>query len=159
MRLSEEWIHLVPMVAKKFFTNFAGDWEELLREGELALLQAEKRYEPERGTFKTFAFVCIQNRMTSFVRRDNQRYEREKPLEIPVDEYDVGACIPDPLEALDQIEQLIPDPEERRFLMAKFGYEMRLNELGKAFGISPSTACQRGRNLLAKVRRKAMGEP
>jgi RNA polymerase sigma factor (sigma-70 family) len=45
--------------------------EDLKQEGYIGLIDADKRYDPNRGaSFKTFAWIVVQGRMLDYVRRE-----------------------------------------------------------------------------------------
>lgn len=59
---------LVRVCARPYFLA-GGDSEDLIQEGMIGLLSAIRGYSPDRNTgFRTYAEVCIQNRLRSAVR-------------------------------------------------------------------------------------------
>ena len=71
-RIAEEVLvmrynRLVRICARPFFL-VGGDSEDLIQEGMFGLLKAIREFDPERDvTFRTFAEVCIRNRVRSAV--------------------------------------------------------------------------------------------
>ncbi len=72
-RISEEtlvmrYTRLVRTCARPFFLA-GGDSEDLTQEGMVALIKAVREYAPEKAaTFRTFAEICIRNRLYSVLR-------------------------------------------------------------------------------------------
>ena len=72
-RVSEEtlvmrYTRLVRTCARPFFLA-GGDSEDLTQEGMVALIKAVREYAPEKAaTFRTFAEICIRNRLYSVLR-------------------------------------------------------------------------------------------
>ena len=64
------YMRLVRMCARPFFLA-GGDTEDLMQEGMLGLLSAIRQYKPDEGaSFKTYAELCIENRLKSAVKSD-----------------------------------------------------------------------------------------
>lgn len=75
---------LVRASARPYFLAGA-DFDDLLQEGMLGLLHAVSLYDPKRGTsFKTFAAVCIRNRLISAVRAADSMKHRLLNDSIPL---------------------------------------------------------------------------
>ncbi len=71
--LVERYTRLVRICARPYFLA-GGDSEDLTQEGMLGLLSAIRRFKPEDGTaFRTFAEVCIRNRMIEAVKSASRR--------------------------------------------------------------------------------------
>ena len=59
-------------------TNYVGDphnsptidRDDLIGEGQIALMQAARRYDPQKGSFRSFAFTRIKGAMIDAMRRD-----------------------------------------------------------------------------------------
>ena len=68
--LTIRYMRMVRMCARPYFL-VGGDSEDLMQEGMLGLLSAIRQYNSEDGaSFKTFAELCIRNRLKSAVRSD-----------------------------------------------------------------------------------------
>jgi RNA polymerase sporulation-specific sigma factor len=66
--LAERYVRLVRACARPYFLA-GGDSEDLIQEGMLGLLSAIREYDSSRGVrFKTYAEVCINNRIQSAIR-------------------------------------------------------------------------------------------
>lgn len=84
--LAVRYIRLVRILSRPYFLT-GGDSEDLIQEGMLGLLSAIREYDPSKGaSFKTFAEICIQNRIQSAVRVAGRK--KHLPLNdgIPLDE-------------------------------------------------------------------------
>lgn len=64
----------VPMVfaAARRFSSRA-DYEELVSDGMQALIAAVSEFDPQKGSFRTFASVCVTNRMRNTVASAERR--------------------------------------------------------------------------------------
>lgn len=74
----------------------AADYEELVSDGFEALLKAVKDYSPERGSFSTFAAVCIKNAMLNTIRRAKRH----------------NTALADGAEELEKVVDPAPSPED-----------------------------------------------
>lgn len=76
--LVSRYTGLVLALAVKY--SGSADYEELVSDGLDALLAAAPKYSPDRGVFRSFASVCISNRMKNTVQRAARRNERFSEL-------------------------------------------------------------------------------
>jgi len=84
--LAERYIRLVRICARPYFL-IGGDSEDLIQEGMLGLLSAIRGYDPQNSTtFKTYAEICIHNRIQTAVRSASRK--KHTPLNdgIPLDD-------------------------------------------------------------------------
>lgn len=86
---------LVRSCARPLFL-MGGDSEDLIQEGMLGFLSAVRDYAPGRGSsFRTFAEVCVRNRMISAVRSASGKHHTplndSVPMEAPLFE-EGGPC-------------------------------------------------------------------
>ncbi len=84
--LVQRYVRLVRVCSRPYFL-IGGDSEDLIQEGMIGLLSAIREYDPQKGaSFKTFANICIHNRIQSAVRSASQK--KHKPLNdcIPFDD-------------------------------------------------------------------------
>ena len=84
--LAERYVRLVRACARPFFLN-GGDSEDLTQEGMLGLLSAIREYDPAKGaSFKTYAEICIRNRIQSAIRSAARK--KHAPLNdgVPLDD-------------------------------------------------------------------------
>lgn len=83
--LLERYIRSVRICSRPLFLA-GGDSEDLFQEGMMGLLSAVREYRSEKNcSFKTFAEVCIQNRLNSAVRSASRK--KHAPLNdgVPLD--------------------------------------------------------------------------
>lgn len=69
--LLSRYVASVFSMARKY--SASADYEELVSDGMQALVSAVSEYDPEKGSFKTFASVCIANRMKNTVSKAERR--------------------------------------------------------------------------------------
>ena len=60
--LLERYKNLVRKKANTLFL-FGGDTDDLIQEGMIGLFKAIQNYEPDKGTFASFAQICMNNQM------------------------------------------------------------------------------------------------
>ena len=71
----QKWLPLVRSRANAF-RGKGIEAEDLVQEGMIALLDALRAYDADRGaSFKTFAYVCITNHLTTVTERADKRVE------------------------------------------------------------------------------------
>lgn len=83
--LVERYVRLVRICSRPLFLA-GGDSEDLLQEGMMGLLSAIREYEEDKQcSFKTFAEVCIRNRIHSAIRSAARK--KHAPLNdgVPLD--------------------------------------------------------------------------
>ncbi len=72
-QLAERYSRLVRICARPYFLA-GGDSEDLTQEGMLGLLSAIRRFDVDSGaTFKTFAEICIRNRIIQAVKTASRK--------------------------------------------------------------------------------------
>ena len=84
-RLVVKYMRLVRRCSRPFFL-VGGAPEDLIQEGILGLLSAIRQYDPKQNaTFKTYAELCIKNRLLSAVKTDSRL--KHNPLNdgVPLD--------------------------------------------------------------------------
>ena len=84
-RLVVKYMRLVRRCSRPFFL-VGGAPEDLIQEGMLGLLSAIRQYDPKQNaTFKTYAELCIKNRLLSAVKTDSRL--KHNPLNdgVPLD--------------------------------------------------------------------------
>ena len=84
-RLVVKYMRLVRRCSRPFFL-VGGAPEDLIQEGMLGLLSAIRQYDPKQNAaFKTYAELCIKNRILSAVKTDSRL--KHNPLNdgLPLD--------------------------------------------------------------------------
>lgn len=158
--LSEEYLDLVPAVVRSLQRRLPShlDADDLRGWGYLGLVQAEHRFQPERGTgFRPFAIRTIRGAILDGLRREDwvSASERRKAKQAGVD-------IPRPA-PLDEVDLPSPDPAERAEAIADaatlfrsihrrsprlahaallLAAGLRVTEAARALGVSPARITQ-----------------
>lgn len=116
--LTELVCRYMPMIRQRAscYTSISADRDDLIQEGLIGLLAAVKGYNRNRGaSFKTFCYVCVQNKMRSELERRSSDKQQALQNYVSLDEIDVS--LPD--EHSDDPYWIIAAKENREFLMAK----------------------------------------
>ncbi len=72
-----------------------GDSEDLIQEGMLGLLDAIRQFDPQRdAAFRTFAEVCVRNRLRSAVRADARSKHQPLNFSVSLDEAEGESALP-----------------------------------------------------------------
>lgn len=91
-----------------------GDSEDLIQEGMLGLLDAIRQFDPQRdASFRTFAEVCVRNRLRSAVRADARSKNQPLNFSVSLDEAEGESTLP-----LSPEEMMI-DQESRQERLAR----------------------------------------
>lgn len=147
---------LWPMLVRMLGTK--EDAEEVFHDALLKFRDALPRFDPERGSARTFAFTIARNLALSRLRKRKARPQRLEPdiAELP----GLGRANPAANEDRVRVQTALARlaPLERALLEAAFyqGYSHR--ELAEAFGLPLGTTKSKLRRALLKLRR-ALGEP
>ncbi|MGN0819962.1 MAG: sigma-70 family RNA polymerase sigma factor [Christensenellaceae bacterium] len=75
------YVKLVNSFSRSLFLT-GGDEDDLKQEGMLGLVYAINTYDDSKGTFMTFAYLCIKSRMINAVKGDVA--DKHKPLNLAV---------------------------------------------------------------------------
>ena len=126
--LAERYVRLVRVCARPYFLN-GGDSEDLIQEGMLGLLSAMREFDAEKGaSFKTYAEICIRNRIQSAIRSAARK--KHAPLNDGVSLDDI---LSDESQSLGSQyfqrspeEQVLARESEKEFISA---YSRRLSKL------------------------------
>lgn len=164
--LVERYVRVVRMCARPYFLS-GGDSEDLIQEGMLGLLSAIREYDQNKNTsFKTFAEICIINRIKSAIRSDGRKNNAPLNEGVPLDE-----VFSDGSQSLDARyyqrgpeEQVLARETEKEFISAysrslsKFEYDMlRLYLQGLTYDEMADVAGKDAKavdNAIQRIRRK-----
>ena len=126
--LAERYVRLVRVCARPYFLN-GGDSEDLTQEGMLGLLSAIREYDAGKGaSFKTYAEICIRNRIQSAIRSAARK--KHAPLNdgVSLDEVlsDESQSLGTQYFQRSPEEQVLARETEKEFITA---YSRRLSKL------------------------------
>lgn len=77
---------LIKLRAGEYCGSTAPEYEDLLQEGYIALFAAARSYNKEiKASFKTYADVCVRNRMITAYRRNNTKGNALLKNSVPLD--------------------------------------------------------------------------
>ena len=143
---------VIRIKAAKLRTNDI-DSEDLCQEGYLALFDALRAFDSSKGSFSSFAGVCIANRMKNVVLKAHGRLEKD-------DDFDL-AQIPDEGSSADDlvitkesdegVEHLLSFLSQREYSAMKLfleGYSYK--QIAEKLGVTPKSAD----NALSRARKK-----
>lgn len=89
-KVAEEYLlvrnkELVRLEARNLFLAW-GEWEDLLQEGMIGLLQAIRGFSPDNGaSFTTYASLCVRNKMLNAVTASNRKKHGAMEDYVPLD--------------------------------------------------------------------------
>lgn len=138
---------LVRMKAEALQTDLSPDREDLIQEGTFGLFIAAKSYDGNMGaSFKTYAGVCIQNRMISAYRRFQSKKNMllttsssldERDLTVTADHEDPAKLleIKETMEVMNRKIQGLLSPMEQRVLSLYLS-GMQRSDIEKKTGIT-----------------------
>ena len=126
--LAERYVRQVRACARPFFL-YGGDSEDLIQEGMLGLLSAIREYDAGKGaSFKTYAEICIRNRIQSAIRKAARKKHAPLNEGISLEEVlsDETQSLGTQLFQRSPEEQVLARETEKEFLNA---YSRRLSRL------------------------------
>ena len=94
-KLIEDNMNLVYFVIRKYYPTFIND-EDLIQTGMIGLCKAADKFDPERGTFSTYASVLIRNEIRKeFMRRYKDNEVSVISLDVPTsnDDGEIGTLL------------------------------------------------------------------
>ncbi len=106
--LSVRYIYVIKNKAAEF-TGTAVEYDDLLQEGLIGLDNAVKSFDKNGGaSFRTFAGVCIRNRIISAVRKANSSLNAINVEAVPLSEQTDAPSSPitEPERAVDAVERM-----------------------------------------------------
>lgn len=147
----------VRMCTRPFFLA-GGDSEDLIQEAMFGLIKAIREFNPDRDTrFRTFADVCIRNRIrsviTSALRGKHMPLNESVPFESVADK---GGCSPEELfitqeeraERVKQLSRTLSSLEQS--VLSLFLQGLSYQEIGEKVGRSAKSVD----NAVQRIRRK-----
>lgn len=92
--LLERYARLVKAYARRFYL-LGGDYEDLVQEGMIGLLNAIRQYQPAEGPFSSYAPVCVRSRLISAVRAASAKKHSPLNDSVSISEYSSDTVFPD----------------------------------------------------------------
>lgn len=158
LALTELIKRFVPSVRKRAESFAGGNPDDLMQEGFLALLDAVRNFDPDRGAgFTTFALSCIRNRMINVYKKNSiSTDELTEDLELPDDDAVIPENIVAEQAAFEELSSKITAALSKlelsvfRLYVRGMSYEQIAEELGVPEK-SVDNAVQRMRRKLKEV--------
>lgn len=97
-----KYIDLIRKIAWSFHNSTGMEWDELMSEASLAYMEALQSYDPTKATLSTWVYICVRNRLRSFVA------QRPDLIELPEGPY-TAACPHTSLEFKELVMSLSED--------------------------------------------------
>ncbi|MBQ7638602.1 MAG: sigma-70 family RNA polymerase sigma factor [Clostridia bacterium] len=143
------------------YSGVSVEKDDLFQEGMLALLSAAYTYSPEKNaSFKTYASVCVNNRLRSVLRSENENKNIPLNTYIPLDELNIsGGTEPeDKLISLEETEALYDIFDRDLSVLEKKVLICRLEgsgycEIAKKLNITEKAADNAMQRVRAKLKR------
>jgi len=155
-RVVEQNQGLVRKLARKYAKNDANLRDDLISEGNLGLIRAVEKFDPEKGVkFVTYAHQWISGMQRNEVRR--QAKERTRAGELKLDPEDLSGGVHAIDEARDVVSRALGSLDARSadILSASFGLggeAQTHREIAARLGITPARVGQIEKAALAKLR-------
>lgn len=155
---------MVSALARRY--SDSADYEELLSDGFCALINAADSFDDSRGSFSSYASICVRNAMKNVVSRSAKHNNMLSGTESPDDEIDrSGVAYPSPEEIY--LEKLAGEELHRAFSSVLTPLEMRCidgvilglsyEEIARQLGIDKKSADNAISRARAKLRRNFDG--
>ena len=114
--LMSSYKFLVTIISRKYFL-IGGEREDLVQEGMIGLYRAIRNFSEEKGTFKAFAKVCIENQIVEAIRKTGR--QKSSILNGSISLENGG------------IENLLPTENVEEYLIEKENKEERFRKINK----------------------------
>lgn len=151
-RVCQEYRRLLDTVARSVLGNRREDCEECVQDAIWSYVSSPERWDPERGSERTY--LCVLTRSQAIDRRRQLEARREAPLEdcaggLTAEDHMERAVVRDGLRrALDSLS-----PQERRLFTLHFLYQWPSREIGEVLGLTPNAVDARTARLRKKLKR------
>ena len=138
-RVCQEYRRLLDTVARSVLGNRREDCEECVQDAIWSYVSSPERWDPERGSERTY--LCVLTRSRAIDRLRQMEARREDHME--------RAVVRDGLRrALDSLS-----PQERRLFTLHFLYQWPSREIGEVLGLTPNAVDARTARLRKKLKR------
>jgi len=150
-QLVEEYQALVKSVVSKYRSEHLSR-EDLIQEGMIGLLEANKRFNPTRGVqFGSYAHYCITKRILSALDQHSEQTADPKTMEDIADKASTELSAPGP-DLTSRLPQDMPLPE-RQVIILSYQKAYTIAQMAEELGISR----ERVKQLRAKALRRMRG--
>ncbi|MCK9557518.1 MAG: sigma-70 family RNA polymerase sigma factor [Candidatus Cloacimonetes bacterium] len=140
---------MVINLAKRHFCG-KPDFEDLVQEGMLGLLEANNRYDPSKGTkFSTYAYYWIEKRILAALELELSFQKRTSAMEIE-DKVDTNTDVELVQEGL-YLPESIPEIE-RKILMLCYSQSYSIKEIAQILQLSTERVKQLRGKALRRLR-------
>ena len=151
-RIYGQYHTLLSTVVRGILGDGAEDWEACVQDVIWTFLRAPGKFDPARGSEKTY--LCVLARSRARTLRARRGSAREEPLE----EHALTLCAEDGAEheaVRDGLHRALAglSPGERRLFTLRFLYEWPPAEIGEALGLSRAAVDKRVSRLRGKLKK------
>ena len=159
----EDYIGLVRSIVSRY-RNYNYPVEDLMQEGMIGLMEAEKRFDFEKGTsFATYAAFWVKKRIIDALNRERKEsmdalsYDDNILNEEQENDGQSSAQEPEPTEQILDIPQNIP-AEEQTFLNLHYKEKRTLKDIANIMGLSRERIRQLRQKALRRLRHTIQSE-
>lgn len=151
-RIYGQYHTLLSAVVRGILGDGAEDWEACVQDVIWEFLRAPGKFDPARGSEKTY--LCVLARSRARTLRARRGGAREEPLE----DYELILCAPDGAERAavrDGLHRALAglSAEERRLFTLRFLYEWPPAEIGRSLHLSRAAVDKRVSRLRGRLKK------
>lgn len=103
--LMSSYKFLVTIISRKYFL-IGGEKEDVIQEGMIGLYKAIRHYSKEKGPFKNFAKLCVENQIITAIKKANSQKNLILKNSISLEEEGIESLLP-----TESLEQNLIDKE------------------------------------------------
>ncbi|OIJ14248.1 hypothetical protein BKP35_07035 [Anaerobacillus arseniciselenatis] len=143
-----------PLIKKQLkLLNIYKDHEEYFQEGLIALWEAYKRFDPEKGKFSSFAIITVRGRLLSLLNKE-KKFQDHHTLGESNNPHLVDQSVKVPLE-LEVVNSYLEglSNREKLWIQEAILNEKKLSEIAKDHGVSTNTVKSWKKNVVKKLRK------
>ncbi|MBD8071158.1 sigma-70 family RNA polymerase sigma factor [Bacillus sp. PS06] len=129
------------------------DQEAFYQVGLIALWEAHTRFDPEKGTFSTFAYATIRGRLLEYLTKEKQFYDNHQglPSEDAIGLVDTTSFLLLENEMIDQYCEGLSD-KQRKWVQKRIIEDKRIIDIANEEGVTPDAVKSWGKAALKKLR-------
>ena len=114
--LMSNYKFLVTIISRKYFL-IGGEKEDLIQEGMIGLYKAIRNFSKDKGNFKSFAKLCIENQILEAIRKTNRQKNLVLNSSISLEN--------------DGVENLLPTENLEDYLIERENKEERFRKINE----------------------------